>query len=153
MIEEYKKVSCITLTDNQTDAIFTALSNRVSVITGGPGTGKTTILSAIISCYKNLYGKEVTLLAPTGKAARRMTEATGIEASTIHSKIRIFDSGCGYEPEKLPEGLIVVDEASMIDGLLFAKLLKAIEGERSHLLLIGDIDQLPSVCAGAVLRN
>ena len=153
IVEEYRKTSKIPLTNNQAEAVTMALSNRVSVITGGPGTGKTTILSAVISCYKELYKKEVTLLAPTGKAARRMTETTGQDASTIHSKIGIYDSDSKYEPQSLPDGLIVIDESSMVDSLLLWKLLQAVYSLSSHLLFIGDVDQLPSVSAGSVLYD
>ena len=153
VVEDYRKTSKISLTDNQAEAVVMALSNRVSVITGGPGTGKTTILSAVLTCYKELYKKEVTLLAPTGKAARRMTETTGQDANTIHSKIGIYDSDSNYEPQTLPDGLIVVDESSMVDSLLLWKLLQAVYSLNSHLLFIGDVDQLPSVSAGSVLYD
>ena len=153
VVEDYRKTSKISLTDNQAEAVVMALSNRVSVITGGPGTGKTTILSAVLTCYKELYKKEVTLLAPTGKAARRMTETTGQDANTIHSKIGIYDSDSNYEPQTLPDGLIVVDESSMVDSLLLWKLLQAVHSLNSHLLFIGDVDQLPSVSAGSVLYD
>jgi len=152
-VREYQSNSEIKITEKQTEAVITALENRVSIITGGPGTGKTTIMSAIIYCYKKLCEKSVVLLAPTGKAARRMHEATGVDASTIHSKIHIYDSSLDIVPENLPEGLIVVDEASMVDGLLFSKLLKAVGTGDYQLLLIGDIDQLPSVGAGSVLYD
>ena len=153
VVEDYRKKSEISLTNNQAEAVTMALSNRVSIITGGPGTGKTTILSAVLSCYKELYKKEVTLLAPTGKAARRMTETTGQNANTIHSKIGIYDSDSKYEPQTLPDGLIVVDESSMVDSLLLWKLLQAVYSHNSHLLFIGDVDQLPSVSAGSVLYD
>ena len=153
VVEDYRKTSKISLTNNQAEAVVMALSNRVSVITGGPGTGKTTILSAVLTCYKELYKKEVTLLAPTGKAARRMTETTGQDANTIHSKIGIYDSDSNYEPQTLPDGLIVVDESSMVDSLLLWKLLQAVYSLNSHLLFIGDVDQLPSVSAGSVLYD
>ena len=152
-LDDYCASSDIKLSDNQKTAVVKSLMARLSIITGGPGTGKTTILKAIISVFKRLHPKdEVTLLAPTGKAARRMSEATGHEASTIHSKLQIYDENkagnCIVE-----KGLVVVDEASMVDSLLMDKLLKAISSRDNQLVIIGDIDQLPSVGPGQVLKD
>lgn len=151
-VEEYNNNAAFKLSNNQIEAVKTALSNRVSIITGGPGTGKTTILSAIIAVYKKLFHGDVTLLAPTSKAARRMTEQTGFPASTIHSKIGIFDSASRFIPIKIPSGIVIVDESSMVDALLLAKLLYAVPDD-SQILFTGDVDQLPSVSAGSVLDD
>lgn len=152
-VNRFRKSSPIKWSDRQIDAILMALSYRVSIITGGPGTGKTSILTAIIECYRNLFHKEVILLAPTGKAARRMTEATGYKAATIHSRIGIYETEKDQTPKILPSGLVVVDESSMLDTLVLYELLKAIPERDAHLLFIGDIDQLPSVGAGSVLHD
>lgn len=145
------KEKTVTFTEKQKNAILNALKNVVSIITGSPGTGKTTILKCIIDCYKALNSdKEVTLLAPTGKAARRMSEATGCDAFTIHSKLGIYDEFGMIQP--LDEGLIIVDESSMIDTLLMEKLIGALRGN-SQIVFVGDIDQLPSVGPGAILAE
>ena len=149
----HKNYTSIKLSLKQKQAAKKALMSKLSIITGGPGTGKTTILKCIVEAYSKLSPDlDVTLLAPTGKAARRMSEATGLVASTIHSKLNIFDLDAG-EPDKLPEGLIVVDETSMVDMLLLSKLLNAVWGSETQLLFIGDVDQLPSVGAGNCLAD
>ena len=139
------------LSEGQVNAVRTALSSRVAIITGGPGTGKSTILSAILDGYALLNkGKEITLLSPTGKAARRMSETTGEKAQTIHSKLHIFEGA--LEPEPLPTGLVVIDESSMVDAMLLHSLTDAMPMD-GQLLFIGDKDQLPSVGAGSVLND
>ena len=143
----------IHLDEQQFDAILRSLTNRVSIITGGPGTGKTTIIDVIIKCYEKLYDAPVTLLAPTGKAARRMTQATGRNATTIHSRLGIYDVECDQEVEPITEGLVIVDETSMVDNFLLAKLMNSIRSENCHLIFVGDVDQLPSVGAGACLSE
>lgn len=154
-LEHYSDANSIDLHPVQKEAVMRSLSNRVSIITGGPGTGKTTIISAIIACYKAVYGKEVLLLAPTGKAARRMTESTGESAFTIHSRLGLYDienqSSKSINP--IDEGLVIVDECSMVDNLLMRHLMDAISLKSTHIVFVGDIDQLPSVGAGAVLRE
>lgn len=151
-INQYQNDTEKKLSLKQMDAVRLALSNRISVITGGPGTGKTTILKAIVECYKNLFPDgEIVLLSPTGKAARRMSEATGYVAKTIHSKLGLFENHMS-DVIPLPKGLIVVDESSMVDTIVASKLLKAIS-PNSHLLFVGDIDQLPSISAGSVLKD
>jgi len=149
--EEYSQGCNIVLSSGQRNAVLNSLQNKISVITGGAGTGKTTILIAIIEIYKMFYpDNEVTLLAPTGKAARRISESTGYPASTIHSKLMIYED---YERvSQIEEGLIVIDEASMIDALLMDKLMSAIS-LGSHVVFVGDVNQLPSVGAGSVLRE
>lgn len=155
-IREYEENNGIEFDDIQKNAIKTALTNRVTVITGGPGTGKTTIEKAIISIYKKNMKKNVILLAPTGRASRRMTEATGHKASTIHSYLEIYDTEHTDEldvnAEKTTDALIIIDEMSMTDIKIMYLLLEKI-GKGNHVVLIGDPDQLPSVGAGAVLRD
>ncbi|MEI8132743.1 MAG: ATP-dependent RecD-like DNA helicase [Leptolinea sp.] len=145
----------IRLTDEQKAAVRTTLTQKVSVITGGPGTGKSTILSTIASILRKLGGS-VLLAAPTGRAAKRLSELTDCKAKTIH---RLLE----YSPiartrfvrdreNPLDSDLIIIDETSMVDILLIHHLLNAIENG-SHLLLVGDVDQLPSVGPGNVLRD
>lgn len=139
--------------DIQRDAIRRAAVSKVMVLTGGPGTGKTTTTQGIIAAFL-AYGLKVLLAAPTGRAAQRMSEATGLEAKTIHRLLECNPSE-GYqrnEENPLEGDVLIVDECSMIDILLMNSLMKAIPlGMR--LILVGDIDQLPSVGAGNVLRD
>ena len=142
------------LSDKQKEAVKCSLMNRVSVITGGPGTGKTTILKSLIKAYEGIVGKPVTLLAPTGRAARRMAESTGKPASTIHSEIHLYQNDIPYgECVKLTEGLVVVDEMSMVDQFLMDRLMSCMPTLYYHLVLVGDVDQLESVGVGSVLRE
>jgi len=141
------------LSQEQAGAIRIALSHPVSVLTGGPGTGKTTALRALIAVLA-AAGKRCALAAPTGRAAKRLSEATGQPASTIH-RLLGFSPGVGFKhnaENPLPADLVVVDEASMLDLLLVNHLFKAIQ-PGTHLVLVGDVDQLPSVGAGDVLRD
>lgn len=137
----------------QAEAITSAMHSKVMILTGGPGTGKTTTTQGIIVAMQ-MAGMEVLLAAPTGRAAKRMTEATGIESKTIHRLLE-FKPPEGYqrnEENPLEGDALIVDEASMIDIVLMNSLLKAMPlGMR--LILVGDIDQLPSVGAGNVLRD
>ncbi len=137
----------------QADAIRRAAMAKVMVLTGGPGTGKTTTTQGIIAAYR-AYGLRILLAAPTGRAAKRMTEATGLEAKTIHRLLECKPpEGYGKNEENPLEGdVLIVDECSMIDIVLMNSLLKAIP-ESMRLILVGDIDQLPSVGAGNVLRD
>ena len=144
----------LSLAASQTDAVRLALSSKVLVITGGPGVGKTTIVNAIL---RVLAAKGVTLLlcAPTGRAAKRMTEATGFEAKTIHRLLEVDPKSGAFKrtgDNPLDCGLLVVDETSMVDVLLMQALLKALP-DGAALLLVGDIDQLPSVGPGQVLAD
>jgi exodeoxyribonuclease V alpha subunit len=141
------------LSAEQQSAIRTALSNPVSVLTGGPGTGKTTTLRALIAALES-GGKRFALASPTGRAAKRLSEATGRSASTIHRLLGFSPhEGFKYNHEHpLPIDILVIDEASMLDLLLANNLLKALR-PGTHLLLVGDVDQLPSVGAGDVLRD
>ncbi|MCL2399618.1 MAG: ATP-dependent RecD-like DNA helicase [Defluviitaleaceae bacterium] len=139
--------------DVQVEAIKLAVSSKFCVITGGPGTGKTTTTKAIIELFK-LSSKEVLLAAPTGRAAKRMSEATGMETKTIH---RLLESkppqGFGRNTDNPLEGdVLVLDECSMIDILLMYNLLKAVP-DTMTVIMVGDIDQLPAVGAGSVLGD
>ena len=137
----------------QIDAIKLSLCNRISIITGGPGTGKTTIINGIIKVYKNLFHDDIVCLAPTGKAARRMSEATNVPAMTIHSRLGIYESDSYVTRDNIDSGLIIIDEVSMVDTFLMRSLMSCIDPERCQLVLVGDQDQLPSVGAGAVLSE
>lgn len=137
----------------QQAAINQALESKIMVLTGGPGTGKTTTTQGIIEAFK-ARGKQILLAAPTGRAAKRMTEATGMEAKTLHRLLE-YNPMDGYkrnDENPLEGDVLIVDECSMIDILLFYNLMKAIPAHM-RLILVGDIDQLPSVGAGNVLRD
>jgi exodeoxyribonuclease V alpha subunit len=145
----------IHLVDAQRTAIEMALTNRFSILTGGPGTGKSTITGSLIDLIR-AKGCSVLLAAPTGRAAKRLNETTGLPAKTIHRLLE-FKPGLGNtflrdRENPLDADLIIVDEASMIDILLMNHLVKAVEAG-THLLLVGDVDQLPSVGPGNVLRD
>jgi exodeoxyribonuclease V alpha subunit len=144
----------LTLAESQKAAVETALASKVLVITGGPGVGKTTIVNAIL---RILAAKNVRLLlcAPTGRAAKRMNEATGFEAKTIHRLLEVDPKGAGFRRDAgnaLDCDLLVVDETSMVDVLLMNALTKAIP-DKAALLVVGDVDQLPSVGPGQVLAD
>lgn len=153
----FEKKNNMKFADSQKEAIVGAFENGIEIITGGPGTGKTTIIKAIIEIYEN-NNMKVVLGAPTGRAAKRMSESTGREAKTIHRLLEmgVNDDGKSYykrgENEPLEADVIIIDEASMIDVMLMNSLLKAIKlGTR--LIIVGDVDQLPSVGAGNVLKD
>ncbi|MBF0553248.1 MAG: ATP-dependent RecD-like DNA helicase [Nitrospirae bacterium] len=144
----------IKLAENQQKAVREAIDKKVMVVTGGPGTGKTTIINSIIRIYKKL-GQRVLLSAPTGRAAKRMSDATGHEAKTIHRLLEFSPKEGGFKKNQdspLKADLIVIDETSMVDTVLMYGLLKAIPREAT-LILVGDVDQLPSVGAGNVLKD
>ncbi len=146
-------VQSVDLSPEQRAAIKTALTSKVCVLTGGPGTGKTTSLRAIIRLLE-LRHHPYALASPTGRAAKRLSEATGRSAQTLH-RLLGFSPAEGFtknEHERLPAHMVVVDEVSMLDLVLTNNLLKAID-PAAHLLLVGDVDQLPSVGAGNVLRD
>ena len=152
-IQAIEKASDIRYDEVQIAAIEQAVRSKVMVLTGGPGTGKTTTTQGIISAYKTA-GMRILLAAPTGRASKRMSEATGMEAKTIHRLLE-FNPQDGYkrnEENPLEGDALIVDECSMIDIILMYNLMKAIP-EHMRLVLVGDIDQLPSVGAGNVLRD
>lgn len=152
-IDKIQKTVHMEYDEVQVEAIRRAATAKVLVLTGGPGTGKTTTTQGIIAAYRT-FGLNILLAAPTGRAAKRMTEATGLEAKTIHRLLE-FKPPEGYQKnEETPlEGdVLIVDECSMIDIVLMNALMKAIP-PHMRLILVGDIDQLPSVGAGNVLRD
>ena len=149
-----QKQLSIKLARNQTEAVTSAMANKVMVITGGPGTGKTTIINAILKIFAELHIK-IKLAAPTGRAAKRMTEATGREARTIHRMLEYSLQKGGFqrnENSPLEADLVIIDEASMVDTVLMYHLLRALP-PGSTFILVGDVNQLPSVGAGNVLRD
>ena len=153
-IEWVQEQLAITLADNQMEAVRSAVKDKVMIITGGPGTGKTTIINAILKIFSKLRVR-VMLAAPTGRAAKRMSEATGHEAKTIHRMLEYSIQKGGFqknEAHPLNCDLLVVDEASMIDTILMHHLLKAISPTATF-ILVGDVNQLPSVGAGNVLKD
>ncbi|MFI8265690.1 MULTISPECIES: ATP-dependent RecD-like DNA helicase [unclassified Streptomyces] len=141
------------LAPEQRDAVMLALTRRVAVLTGGPGCGKSFTVRSIVELARAKKAR-VVLAAPTGRAAKRLAELTGAEASTVHRLLELKPGGdAAYDRERpLEADLVVVDEASMLDLLLANKLVKAV-APGAHLLLVGDVDQLPSVGAGEVLRD
>ncbi len=153
-IEWVQQKLSIKLADKQIDAIRCAAENKVMVITGGPGTGKTTIINAVLRIFSAVKTR-IMLAAPTGRAAKRMSEATGREARTIHRMLEYNMRKGGFQKnEKSPLDcdLLVVDEASMIDNMLMFNLLKAVPFTATF-ILVGDVSQLPSVGAGNVLKD
>ncbi len=156
-INDFESKANIKLANSQKEAIEGAFFNGIEVITGGPGTGKTTIINCIVSIFESL-GLKVFMAAPTGRAAKRMAEATGREAKTIH---RLLEIG-SYSEEEVDEienetsaiecDVLIVDEASMVDISLMNALLKAMQ-VGTRIIIVGDVDQLPSVGPGNVLRD
>jgi exodeoxyribonuclease V alpha subunit len=158
MLYDLQKEENIILAKSQREAVVEALRNGIMVMTGGPGTGKTTTINCIIKVFEKL-GADVKLAAPTGRAAKRLSETTGREAKTIHRLLEYGYSDDGQtdmfqkdEDDPLSADVVIVDEMSMVDVLLMNHLLKAmVPGTR--LVLVGDVDQLPSVGPGNVLRD
>ncbi len=153
-IEWVQRRLSIELAEKQKEAVVLAASSKGLIITGGPGTGKTTIITAILRIFQQL-NLRILLGAPTGRAAKRMSEATGREAKTIHRLIEYSPQKGGFKKDQdnpLEADVLIIDEASMIDTLLMYHLLKAIP-LHAHFILVGDVDQLPSVGPGNVLRD
>ena len=144
----------IELDSLQKDAAVMALASPISIITGGPGTGKTSVLRVLIRAYHQEFPKDhILLAAPSGRAAKRIEEQTGYPASTIHAMLGIrVDGEDPKEGESLEAGLIIIDESSMIDASLLAKLMRRVDPSIT-LVFVGDPDQLPSVGAGNVLKE
>lgn len=138
------------LNDGQKAAIRTVMENPVTVITGGPGTGKTTAIRGLISLFEDM-GKKVVLAAPTGRAAKRMSDLSGFEAKTIH-RLLGYSMGRGYRNKKFDTDVLVIDEASMLEQVMFRHLLNALN-ENTKIVLVGDTNQLPSIGAGDVLNQ
>ncbi len=146
-----KKLS-ITLAPLQREAVSKALTSKVTIITGGPGTGKTTLTKAIVSIL-GAKKVDIALCSPTGRAAKRLSECTGMEAKTIHRLLGVDGKKGGFQHNKekpLPIDLLLIDEASMVDISLMYSLLKAVPSEAA-LIVVGDVDQIPSVGPGCVL--
>lgn len=155
-INEIQEKSNIKFANKQREAIVSSINNGVLILTGGPGTGKTTIIKAIIEIFKK-EGKTFVLAAPTGRAAKRIKEYTGYEAKTLHRLLEISYGGDEFnflrdEENPIESDIIIVDEASMIDISMMNNLINAIK-PGSRLILVGDVDQLPSVGAGNILRD
>lgn len=152
-LAEMAEANSVNLTDQQQSAVRAAFESKVSILTGGPGTGKTTTLQMVIAALE--AGEyRFALASPTGRAAKRLSEATGRPASTIHRLLGYSPGeGFGYDEDSpLEVDMLIVDEASMIDLMLFHVVLRALRPE-THLMLVGDTDQLPSVGAGNVLHD
>ena len=157
-LKKVEKKSNIELSDKQKEAVLSINDNNVTIITGGPGTGKTTIIKTIIDLYEEKK-KKVILAAPTGRAAKKMTEATGKDASTLHRLLEIgkidednFMKDYNYEGAPIDADVIIVDELSMVDMFLMDYLLNCIY-QGTKLILVGDVDQLASVGPGCVLKD
>lgn len=144
----------LTLSASQQEAVHLALTSKAVVITGGPGVGKTTLVNSILLIIQAKHLR-VTLCAPTGRAAKRLSESTGLEAKTIHRLLEFDPKSYGFKRGKdnpLDTDLLVIDESSMVDIVLMNKLLSAVPS-RAALMIVGDVDQLPSVGPGAVLAD
>ena len=153
-VERYVSATGTTLSDGQLQAVKSAVQSGIFVLTGGPGVGKTTTANVIIRLFKAM-GKRVALGAPTGRAAQRLSEVAAEKAKTIHRLLEWAPAVAGFtrtEENPLDAQVIIIDEASMIDIRLMANLVKALPN-RAQLVLIGDVDQLPSVGPGNVLRD
>ncbi len=154
MLPEIEEKLGFELSEEQREAVFDACVNKFFIITGGPGTGKTTITRAVVTTLKEL-GLKVKLAAPTGRAAKRLSEATGRQASTIHRMLQFTPDSGGFhynEDQKLKADVLVVDEASMLDSQLCLAVLRAVP-LTCRVIFVGDVNQLPSVGPGNVLSD
>lgn len=151
-IKEYE-AKYLTLADRQKEAVYVALQSGFSILTGGPGTGKTQTTNTIIKAIESVkHNATITLLAPTGKASKRMTELTAKNASTIHRELGLNGFEDFNEVKEITSDFVVIDESSMVDGYIFSVLLSNIS-ENTRVILVGDHEQLPSVGAGLILRD
>jgi len=153
-IEWFEAKQQLTLAEEQRQAIRQAITAKVLVITGGPGTGKTTLVNGVIRILEK-KGRRILLAAPTGRAAKRMTQATGREAKTLHRLLEFDPKAQGFKRNRdhpLEGDVLIVDEASMLDAVLAYSVLKAVP-RHGQLVLVGDVDQLPSVGPGSVLQE
>lgn len=157
-IENVSEEESLVLSDEQINAIETALNSPICVITGGPGTGKTTIIKCIINIIEKM-DKEYLLAAPTGRAAKRIQETTKKEAKTLHRLLEItklddkdLDSFLDYVVKPIDKDYLIIDEASMIDTLMMNNIFKSVKA-KTKIIFVGDVDQLPSVGSGSVLKD
>lgn len=153
-IDWVKKILKIEFSEKQKEAIKEAINSKVMIITGGPGTGKTTIIKAIIEIYRAM-NQRILLAAPTGRAAKRMTNATGYEAKTLHRLLEYSPSSGSFkrnETNPLDADIVIIDETSMIDTVLMYHFIKAVK-TTTTVIFVGDVDQLPSVGAGNILKD
>lgn len=157
-IDKVSEKQSIVLSENQKKAVEVAFKNNISVITGGPGTGKTTIIKCVIDLLK-LKNMSYVLAAPTGRAAKRITETTGEDAKTLHRLLEItkiedtdIDTFVNFPVNTIDEDCLIIDEASMIDTILMNNVMKALK-DTTKLIIVGDVDQLPSVGAGNILKD
>lgn len=158
LIKDIESSSGIRLDEKQKAAIEMGIINKLSILTGGPGTGKTQTIRVLLKCIEEVGEQKVLLLAPTGRAAKRMSELTEIEAQTIHRALGIqFDEETELKnrdaADKISDSFIIIDEFSMVDIYLFNKFLNTIDLNTCSLLLIGDSDQLPSIGPGQILQD
>ena len=158
LIDKVSKGNDITLSQEQKNAIYTCLNNMISIVTGGPGTGKTTIIKCIIDILE-LEKKNYVLCAPTGRAAKRITQTTGKEAKTLHRLLEIskiddkdIDMFYDYQVKQVDDEVVIIDEASMIDLMMMNNLVKGIK-PTTQIIIVGDVNQLPSVGPGSVLKD
>jgi exodeoxyribonuclease V alpha subunit len=153
-LERFTNSRKVELSPHQQEAVEIAAYSKIAVLTGGPGTGKTFSVRTIVELWKAM-GKSIALAAPTGRAAQRLTEMTGLEAKTVHRLLEFDPRTMGFKRDMsnpLPQKAIIVDEASMLDLFLAYSLIKAVP-EDGQILFVGDIDQLPSVGPGSVLAD
>ncbi|WP_342252274.1 SF1B family DNA helicase RecD2 [Spiroplasma endosymbiont of Amphibalanus improvisus] len=156
IVQQYQKSNSIVYDSTQIEALKKAVFNKFSIITGGPGTGKTTVIKGLLNLFNKIYDKpKILLAAPTGKAAKRIKEQTNMNASTIHKLLEWnpSDTDSNFERDKIIKAdILIVDESSMVDLILFKNLISYLPDVK-HLILIGDPNQLPSIQAGNVLAD